>query len=208
MSFIISYRLDAANIIVEVKDVSGKAVSDIVVFLEPLENQNITNIKSSPFVIYQSDKKFSPYISVVQNEIPLTFSNKDNITHHIYSVSTKNRFSFRLTKGQNKTIENVSVKGKILMGCNIHDWMSGYIFVLDTPLFNKTNTHGESVLEVPVIGAYNLSIWHPQLMEAEQTVTRQIIVEDGKHYQVQLTSKMADIPDQSNPDSFDFIEDY
>ena len=45
-------------------------------------------------------------------------------------------------------------------------------------------------------------------MEAEQTVTRQIIVEDGKYYQVQLTSKMADIPDQSNPDSFDFIEDY
>ena len=198
----------AAGITVEVVDVNNKAVAGLVVYLEPLENQYLQSTQVKPLIIYQSDKAFSPYVSVISKGAIATFSNKDDITHHIYSVASKNRFSFRIKSGSSNQTEPLSVTGKILMGCNIHDWMSGYLMIVDTPLYSKTNPYGETTLEIPVLGRYNLVVWHPQLSEKNQSISREITVTDGKHYQVRLTKEMAEFTGQENPDGFDFLDDY
>lgn len=200
--------LVTAGITVKVVDINNEPVEDMVVYLLPLEQQNMKKLNIAPLIIQQLDKKFTPYISVIKKGLPLTFVNDDEITHQIYSASAKNRFSFRIKSGAEKKIRSLSVTGKVLMGCNIHDWMSGYLMVLDTPWYTKTNFNGESVLSVTGKGAYQLVVWHPQLGEKDQKVSQQITLSKDKHYLIKLTKKMNNIPSQENPGKFDFLEIY
>lgn len=198
----------AANVNVSIVSVDNKPLAQLVVYLLPLDEQQLQDVKSTPLVIYQAKKRFIPYISVVAKGATVSFSNSDTITHHIYSASANNRFSFRVKSGDKKTIEPLSVSGKILMGCNIHDWMSGYILVVDSPLYSLTNVDGQTTIKVPEGGRYQLIVWHPQLMEPEQKISRQIIVSKDLNIQLQLSQIMAKMPDQVNAESFDFLDDY
>ena len=52
--------------------------------------------------------------------------------------------------------------GVVTLGCNIHDWMIGYVFVVSTPWFGKSDANGvASMREVPA-GTYDVHVWHPQ----------------------------------------------
>ena len=52
------------------------------------------------------------------------------------------------------------------LGCNVHDWMLGYIYVADTPYFAQSNSEGKAIITVPD-GNYTLSIWHPRLSDSD-----------------------------------------
>src|SRR5690606_15298967 len=62
--------------------------------------------------------------------------------------------------------------GIVVVGCNIHDWMIGWIVVLDTPHHARSAADGKVRLEVPD-GEYTLRAWHPRLPDApvERRVT-------------------------------------
>ena len=207
-SLLSSTFIYAKTVTVTVMNINNNPVSDLVVFLEPLENQKLDSLSVDPLIINQEDKKFAPYISVIQKGLPLTFLNKDSITHHIYSASSKNRFSFRLKSKDEKLVEDIMVAGKVVMGCNIHDWMSGYLLVVDTPIYSKTNSQGKVSFEVPEAGRYQLKVWHPQLMEKNQEISRELNTSEINTVELRLTKKMAKIQIQENPDNFDFLEDY
>ena len=49
-------------------------------------------------------------------------------------------------KGTPMTAVVFDKPGAVALGCNIHDWMIGYIYVLETPYFGKTGDHGEARL--------------------------------------------------------------
>ena len=48
--------------------------------------------------------------------------------------------------------------GVVTLGCNIHDWMLGYIVVLDTPYVAQSGTSGDARLLAPP-GRYTLQVW-------------------------------------------------
>ena len=50
--------------------------------------------------------------------------------------------------------------GLVEIGCNIHDWMVGYIFVADSPYFAKTGIDGVATIDVPS-DDYEITFWHP-----------------------------------------------
>jgi hypothetical protein len=52
--------------------------------------------------------------------------------------------------------------GLVVLGCNIHDTMVGFIGVVDSPFFGKIPQSGSIVLDVPA-GRYTLHVWHPLL---------------------------------------------
>lgn len=52
--------------------------------------------------------------------------------------------------------------GVVVVGCNIHDWMIGYVVVLDTPYFARTGRDGLVSLQAPA-GRYRLRVWHARL---------------------------------------------
>ncbi|MGB1239799.1 MAG: hypothetical protein ACPG4U_16395 [Pseudomonadales bacterium] len=197
----------AATLDVQVKSREGKSVSDIVVYLEPLAGQALSKTDKQ-LVISQSDKSFVPYLSVTQVGNPMTFSNRDDITHHIYSADAKEQFSFVIKPGEEVAREGAKAESEIAMGCNVHDWMSGHLLVLETPYFAKTDSAGKLRFDTAKGGAYKLVVWHPQLKSAEHRQSTDVNLDSQSELTFTLNSTLGDIPEQKSGDDFDFLSDY
>lgn len=113
----------------------------------------------------QIDKEFVPLVVPVQVGAAVSFPNKDNIRHHVYSFSPAKRFELKLYSGVPAKPVVFDRPGPVTLGCNIHDWMVGYIYVVDTPWFGKTSADGVASFELPA-GDYVVKVWHPW-MKAE-----------------------------------------
>lgn len=189
------------------KNHAGLALDDMVVYLEPLEGQ-VLEQSSEEIVIGQHGKSFSPYISVSQVKTKINFVNQDDITHHIYSAGSDNKFSFKIRAGQTNSLTSFDNTSEIAMGCNIHDWMSGYLLVVDTPYFGKTNEQGQVSFEISKQGKYNVVVWHPQMEEDNNRIIHDEVITANSNYTYKLTSEMSEIPMQKSDDDFDFLSDY
>ncbi len=200
----------AQQVEIQVIDPSLTGVEQVVVYLIPLKQQALAQ-NSQPLIIRQKDKAFAPYVTVAQKGQQLSFQNQDDITHHIYSVSGKNRFSFKVKAGTEKLSPNLNYAGEVAMGCNIHDWMSGYVLVVDTPYYAQTDNNGIARLELAQNGDYRLVIWHPELTtenyQIDQTITVPNI-ENNNVWKIKLAEPLQSPPEQENQDEFDFLEGY
>tara|TARA_R110001583_G_scaffold22238_1_gene83541 strand:- start:15138 stop:15716 length:579 start_codon:yes stop_codon:yes gene_type:complete len=192
---------------VQVNSVNNKPLNNIVVYLEPLMNQSLPQRKES-ISVTQNNKAFAPYITVSQSSSKVNFVNKDDITHHIYSANSENKFSFIIRSGEKNATKQFNHSAEIAMGCNIHDWMSGYLVVVDTPYFAKTDQQGIASFSVDELGKYRIVIWHPQMQEKNnRMMIDKNLSEDRSIIAVTLQKEMNEIPQQISPD-FDFISDY
>lgn len=192
---------------VQVQDTQGKPLHDIVVYAEPLDGQAMGKTDKK-VIISQAKKSFTPYVSVAQTGNKLEFLNQDDITHHVYSANTKRKFAFLIRPGQKVAQPALSSANEIVMGCNVHDWMSGYLLVLDTPYFDKTNQQGEVTLDIQGGGRYKIIAWHPQLNEQQHRVSQQVDMAKTDTLTLKLTQKMLKIPEQKSDGDFDFLSDY
>jgi hypothetical protein len=69
--------------------------------------------------------------------------------------------------------------GVVVLGCNIHDWMVGYVYVSESPWFAKTGADGTATLSLPP-RAYVVRVWHPQLVQDEATTRQPLEVGAGQ----------------------------
>lgn len=187
------------------KDHQGKALPGVIFSATWLDGKMANELKHSAIDIRQKDKGFNPYLSVVQSNSSVTFSNLDDITHHIYSVTGIERFSYSLKSGKTTQPLSIEQAGIIAMGCNIHDWMSGYLLVVDTPFYAITADDEQIELTVVQQGDFQITAWHPQFNEK---ITRHVTLPNQDKIELRLTEKMATIPSQKSSDDFDFIEGY
>lgn len=184
-------------------------VSNVVVYATPLMEIKELASNTEQLSIDQIDTSFSPYVTVLQKGQTIKFSNKDDITHHIYSVSGENRFEFKVKSGDERTTQELMSSEEVSMGCNIHDWMSGFALVVDTPFFGKTNKSGEVSFDLPEVGQYKITVWHPQLDTDENRISRTYNMTSGSQsFTIKLPKKLLPIPEQSGQDEFEFLEGY
>ena len=202
---VLAGSVNAENFTVTVKDHQGKALAGVIVYATWLDGKIANELKHSAIDIRQKDKGFNPYLSVVQSNSSVTFSNLDDITHHIYSVTGIERFSYSLKSGKTTQPLSIDQAGIIAMGCNIHDWMSGYLLVVDTPYYGLTDDHGKIDLPIEQQGNFQITAWHPQFKEK---LSVQTILAKQKKIELRLSKEMAAIPSQKSSDDFDFIEGY
>lgn len=195
---------------IKVSNPDGSAVDTMVIFAEPI-GFNPPDQVSEKVEIAQEEWAFNPFMTVVQLQDEVAFTNKDDFTHHIYSISGNNRFSFKLKPKSSNSITpelNENSVAQIAMGCNIHDWMSGYILVVDTPYFGKTNKSGVTQLELTQTGSYKVTLWHPQLESENHLLSQTIDVQNDVTIEWKLpTALMVQLP-EVNEDEFDFLEKY
>lgn len=186
---------------------TGQALKDLVVYLEPLEGQ-VLEKKSDRLVINQEGKSFAPYISVSQIDSNIDFVNKDDITHHIYSAGSDTKFSFKIRAGETNSSVQLHQATEVAMGCNIHDWMSGYLLVVNTPYFDKTDEQGHAYFDVSTLGRYKVVVWHPQIQNTDHRMVREENISHNLLLSFKLKDEMAEIPLQESDDDFDFLSDY
>jgi plastocyanin len=149
----------AATLEVRVRDASGGPVADAVVYAAAPGGPATRATRAA---IEQVDREFVPYVSVIQAGTTVSFPNRDPILHHVYSFSPAKPFEIKLYTGQSPVEVLFDKPGVVALGCNIHDWMIGYVVVVPTAHFGKTDASGVvRMLDVPG-GAYEVRAWHPQ----------------------------------------------
>jgi hypothetical protein len=161
----------AAEIHAKVIDQSGKPVEDTVIVARPASGA-LPTAKPGDEIVDQVDKEFVPYVKPILVGSYVNFPNKDNIRHHVYSFSPANRFELPLYSGKPAKPVLFDKTGVVVLGCDIHDWMIGYIYVSESPYFAKTPAEGRvAVKDVPA-GTYSVRVWHPRMKAAEETTLR------------------------------------
>jgi plastocyanin len=144
--------------------------------LMPLDSIATASATHSPREIAQRGKEFQPYVTAIQVGTTVRFPNRDEVEHHVYSLSKAKKFEFPLYKPGMAEEIVFDQAGVVVVGCNIHDWMAAYVVVLATPWFAVTAADGAAMLSAVPAGRYRAEIWQPRLKEK---ITREVVVTDG-----------------------------
>lgn len=157
----IAHHVLAATLEARVTDPAGSPVADAVVYAVAASGGSEARGKRT-VAVEQVDREFVPYVTVVQAGTTVTFPNRDPILHHVYSFSPPKTFEIKLYTGKSPSAILFDKPGVVTLGCNIHDWMIGYILVVPTPHFAKTDAQGVARFRDVPAGPYDVRAWHPQ----------------------------------------------
>lgn len=122
----------------------------------------------------QKNRQFQPGSLLVSTGSEVNFPNRDATQHHVYSFSPAKVFNLELFADQPDAPVVFDQAGVVEVGCNIHDQMQGFILVTDSVLTARTEATGMASISLPAEVAENdelsVSLWHPRLENATQTV--------------------------------------
>jgi plastocyanin len=148
----------AATLDVTVRDAAGAPVEDAVAWVIPKVGPS--PVRKRDAAIAQRDKAFVPMVTVVQTGTAVQFPNQDPIRHHVYSFSPAKVFELKLYAGTPAAPVLFDKPGEVVLGCNIHDHMIAYVYVVDTPWFGKTARDGQIKMDAVPAGEYELHVAH------------------------------------------------
>jgi plastocyanin len=186
----------AGNLTVGVTDRKGNALADVIVYLMP-KNVAATGIERSEAplgaTIEQVNNMFVPHMLVVETGTQVSFPNHDSVSHHVYSFSEAKTFQLDLYRGNKYPPQLFDKPGLIVLGCNIHDSMLGYILVVDTPWSAITSQAGIAAIARLPAGEYELFVWTPRARARDLPAAVQLdIGETGDaSIAIQLTGKLS-----------------
>lgn len=158
VAMLIVCQARAASVAVTVVDTAGKPLADAVVYATPLSGKPPP--RPSTALIDQIGREFVPVVSVMQTGASVSFPNKDNIRHQVYSFSPAKTFELRLYSGTPAAPVVFDKPGLVTLGCNIHDNMIAYALVVDSPWFAKSDAAGKAVVDGFPPGDYDIHVWH------------------------------------------------
>jgi plastocyanin len=139
-------------------DQSGQPIADAVVGIPAAVGRETT--PQNIAIMDQFDKQFLPRVLTITEGQLVSFPNSDDIRHHVYSFSATKPFEIKLFKGAVNEPIQFEKPGIVVLGCNIHDQMIGYIYIAHNEQTFKTNQQGEVVLPD---SASVINVWHANL---------------------------------------------
>jgi plastocyanin len=156
--------------------VDGKGIKGhVVVTLRSTDaSRPLSRPGPAPAVMDQIARQFAPHVLVIPVGSRVTFPNSDTVAHQVYSFSPAKRFATPLYSGK-AWLESFDREGVVTLGCNIHDQMRAYVYVVEAQYFGRADATGHWSLANVEPGEYQLTIWHPlsrtQKPVLEQRVT-------------------------------------
>lgn len=160
--------------VITINDQNQQGQANTVVWLIPSTRLDSVSGKQT-FTMTQKDRQFTPHILVVEQNSQVEFPNADSIMHHVYSFSKSKSFELKLYREQPQAAITFEQTGVVELGCNIHDWMLGYIVVVDSPFYGITNEQGQLSLDVPQ-GDYTLYVWHEGFSDISSTESQALVI--------------------------------
>jgi len=150
----------AATLVIELRDARGAPVKEAVAWAVP-EGRKPAR-PSRVAVMDQRNRTFIPHVLAIQAGTAVRFPNSDNVRHQVYSFSPAKRFQLPLYEGSPSEPVVFETPGVVALGCNIHDNMSAYIVVVDTPYFASLQGGRAELADLPE-GSYTAHVWSPDL---------------------------------------------
>ena len=164
----------AQAVTVKFVDQQGRALANVVAQAASVQG---AAEKLQP-VMDQIDKQFLPHVLLIRQGQSVTFPNSDDIRHHVYSFSKPKNFEIRLYKGKPAAPIAFNTPGIVVLGCNIHDHMVGFIYISENAATTISDKQGEIRLNT---NPKTLKIWHPRLSAdnlAHQTIQQKQLIAD------------------------------
>jgi len=159
-------------------------------------------------IMDQVASQFLPRILAVSKGQWVDFPNSDNIRHHVYSFSAAKPFEIKMFTGSEAEPIQFNKPGIVVLGCNIHDSMIGYIYVSDQETTKMSDSSGYIHLSASDLASavydktnknlVNASLWHPLLsstntkridVQVDTSLSEQIITLDMRQSQLEVQQK-------------------
>ena len=168
----------AATVQIQVQDGAGKPLPDAAVFLESREVRLV--VKPVPGAeMAQNKRQFDPRVLVVPIGTAVTFPNRDTVRHHVYSFSATKTFDLKLYAGSDANPVLFDRAGIAVLGCNIHDNMTAWVVVVETPYYGRSAQAGSVVMNNVPAGNYRLRVWHPAMAVGAAPTEQALVVGSG-----------------------------
>lgn len=112
----------------------------------------------------QIGRRFSPFMTILAPGGQVTFPNRDDTRHSVYSFSGENSFEIQLFRANDAPPVQMAAEGIVKLGCNIHDSMKGYVYVTDNASARISDEQGLVEIQSAALhtGAI-IAVWHPLL---------------------------------------------
>jgi plastocyanin len=157
-----------------VHDQSGRPLRDAVVTATPRE-RHLPPAEGSPkAALVIENFAFSPPVFPVRVGTAVTFQNRDDIRHHIYSISAARNFELFTNRLSASPAVVFDKPGVVVLGSATDDRMIGHVCVLETPYFASTGADGSALLEGLPRGSYLVRVWHPDMKVPAEATTQRV----------------------------------
>ena len=120
----------------------------------------------------QNGCEYKPHVLAMAAGSSVDILNPDGILHNVHSYSKANSpFNMAQPKFKKTITVKVDKPEVINLKCDVHGWMSAWLFVAANPYFSVTDNSGSFKLTDVPAGTYNVEVWHETLGKASQKVT-------------------------------------
>ena len=131
-------------------------------------------------VLDQKDLQFHPQVLPVLVGTTVSFPNRDNLFHNVFSYSQAKEFDLgRYPQNDSRTVM-FDKPGVVRVYCDIHSSMSATILVLQNPFFATPDDNGEYRIRGVPEGKYRLVLWY----DRDVVERRSIEVKSGDSIEV------------------------
>ncbi len=148
-------------------------------------------------VMDQRNRTFVPRVLVVGVGTSVEFPNNDTVSHQVYSFSPAKKFQLPLYKGTHHPPITFDREGLVVLGCNIHDDMAGYIYVTASPFFGTTDASGVLQLRDLPAGDYRVTLWSPLIADPSPSLVRtvRVVAQESAASHIQLARDLRARPE-------------
>jgi plastocyanin len=134
--------------------------------------------------IQQIDKQFVPQVIAVQRGTRVSFPNKDNIFHNVFSLTQGNAFDLGSYRSGDKPASYVFTEpGVVEIFCNLHSQMNASVLVVPNHYFAKVGSDGRYQIPGVPKGKHSLVAWTPNV----PPMVKPVVVRGGQDASVDFT---------------------
>jgi plastocyanin len=134
-------------------------------------------------VVDQKGCTYTPHVFGALAGQPVSFRNSDNVTHNVH-VKPKKQSDWNKSQSAGQVDDKAFDKeSAVRIGCDIHGWMSAYMFVMDHP-FGAASAQGTGAYEIKGLypGKHKIRVWHENFAK-DKPVEMEIELKDGENVQ-------------------------
>lgn len=160
------------------REVCGTAVPDDSLLVAKGKVQNVVvTVKGPPAApagkgtLDQRACRFFPHVQALPVGSTLEVVNGDPTLHNVHgSLGQATAFNLAMPSRDHRASRQLKKPGLVVVRCDVHAWMSAYVWVVDGPAA-VTGEDGAYVVTGLPAGTFEVTAWHEKLGERKGTVT-------------------------------------